>query len=479
MAAIVVLFALLAVVLPQWSYGDAISQLEKASGGKIEIPSPGNPKPTGIEWIRCPHCKKWIEIHFGRVPATCPFCGHSLAGPATSDVTNQIVSKISRYNESAVTTSNAFKASLHRSQVDAADLKRLNGKFNVIVAGQTNEFEKEKSDLFSIHTSIHTYVEDQKTNRSNYSTPKVRELGPLANLSDQELEQRYEADEAEIQRIALDAKRRSENTAKQQAMRSQTEGDVNEAGTNWGNAKSDAALDAGFALAGEGALQAGYKKTAKVIGTADQGRTIFSGAKDISDSFPQTAGQNQTKTDPSGSYDVIKSEGTYNSPWSPEYESYNPESSQNFKTGVNLNEFSNVDFTTLDSSRHQPSENQNAEWDKAALSVETPHPQLIADQSASQNTFNTSKAGIAAGEMALSFAGPEAGLALTSGKYVIEAGVAQGNYSLYGSLINQYNDFDEASAKYASFYTQRLRDLKKDQADIKAEQARRARMRKE
>jgi transposase-like protein len=455
---------LFALCIPQVSHGDAISQLEDASHGKIDRPANVNAASARIQWIVCPSCTKPIEFYNGIRPTTCPHCGYSFSNP-TNSMAIKKDDKAAGNSKAMEAIGNVYTNKLNSVKVDAAVLKQQNERFNEVVKGQESDFEKEKSALLSIHTSMHTYVQDQKTNHSSYSTPKVRKLGPLSALSVEELIKRYDDDTAEIDRIVMGAKRRGENEARRQVTRGGDEANIQEAGENWNNEKKEFAGNMGFAMAGELAHEAGDKMAENAIGITDQGRGILGG---VLDSSPNVAEQNQK--DQSGSYDVVKSEGTYNQPLSPQKKSYNPVSSQDFKDGVILNEFTNVDLTTLGNSHHRPS-NWDAEWKQAAASAEAPHPQLIASRDAPKN-FNLSDAATV-GETALSFAGPEAGLALTSGKFLIANGVALGNHSIYGNSVNQGTAFDEGSAQYANFYTQRLRDLGKDQEDIKAELAHR------
>jgi hypothetical protein len=364
-----------------------------------------------------------------------------------------------------------LESSLNRSQADEQLTKRHNAQIKAQVDTGANGFQKNKDELFTVHSSVRLRYEDQTTNRSSYSTPKVRKLGPLAHLSDQELERRYQADEAEFQSLVQDAKRRGNNSAKQQVVRNQAEGDIREAATNWRNARIEAGVDAVFTGAGEGAAALGLKKTADAIDVADKGRTIYSGAREIAGTPSGATGQNNTE--PSGPYDVAKSQGAYNSPWTPAPEPLNLESSQNFKSGANLNEFSNLDFTKVNSEKKQPTKQQEAEWNRIASSADTSHPRLVAGRPASENNSDSGNAGLVVAQTALGFAGPEAGVAMTSGKYAIESGAALENHSIYGNLVHQANDFDEGSAKYATFYTQRMRELKQDEEAIRAEQAQR------
>jgi hypothetical protein len=394
---------------------------------------------------------------------------------------------------------NQLKSSLNRSLVDAAVLKQLNGNFNQTVAGRENGFEKDKNELFSVHSSTAPPVSfyGAKTTRGLvFTPPKTRPLGPLAGLTDEELARRYTNNAAEIQSLMLAAKRTIENNDRQQKARAGTEADIAVASNNWQAAKKEAMLSGGAAAVGEGLSVAGQsvknataktvlENTAKGVDYADKTKSLAGDAREVWDSVPHGPAET-LRAQASDTFDVGNEHSTYKSGGLASPEPYRLTVDPNFKNSVTLNEFSNVNFTATGQPASPAAKKGpgDLEWKQAAASVRNPQPQLTMGPAApptdNGESFDSKKAAIAAADAFVTLrASPGAGLAYTAGKYGIEAADAFERHNLYGGAVDQYNEDAQFNLDYANFRSQRIKELEQDQQNIRAEQARRAALRKE
>jgi len=488
-ATAVLLFAL---CIPQVSHGDAISQLESASHGKIDRPANGNAALINIQRIECPSCKGLITYYNGMRPTVCPYCGYSFIHPAGSPATGK--SNNAAANSRAVQAiGNAYTNTLNSVKTDSATVAQQYKRFNESVTTQETGFDKERKELFSIHTSAGPMVSySGLSNSAAFTPPKTRELGPLAGLTDDQLNQRYAQDEAEIKKWTLAQQRSLDNTARRRKVEADIQANMAETSTNWEAAKKRAAVDAAFAVGG-GVLSAAGKSvekpvakavletTAKGVDYTDKTRSLAGDAKDVWDSTPH--GTEETpRVQSSDTFDIVNPNSTYKSGGLASPEPYHLTVDPNFKNSVTLNEFSNVNFTAVD---NPASKNgiSAAEWKQAAASVRTTQPQLtigLAAPADNGESFDKQKFSMALADAGITLvAGPEAGLGYSAGKFAIDAGDTYARNAIDDRLMDQSFKNDIFNDEDAEWTTDRIQKLKEDEQNIRAEQARRTALRNE
>lgn len=450
------------------------------------VPEVGKPEMVGTF---CPACKAYIDLPNHKMPSSCPYCGYSFIHPAGSPATEKF-NNAAANSRAMEAIGNAYSNTLNSVKTDSATLAQEYKRFNELVATQETGFDKERKALFSIHTSTTTPVSLPLVREKSiiFTPPQRKSFGPLADLSDEELTNRYASDAAEIHSLQQAAKRTMEDNAKLQNARTGNDGDIGEAGANLKEDAKDDGIGALFVLGEVATVQkdlwqgaaAPYRKYAKNgVSIADKGYSLGSDYKDLSDSIPAVI--SGVKPSPAFGADLPQST------WSPGSESCKLTLDQKDVNSLKLNEISNVDLATpnpgsipriTDEEMRQAEKGLEETMKRHQFTIGPASPEYSTDADPTAAAIAVTDAGITLTPAPDKFAA-NAGAYLWGGKVAIHAIDAYGRYSVFEGVMEQEDDYVDFNSDYTNWRTKRIKVLEADQANIRAEQARRAALRNE